>query len=167
LNKDTFRKGMALLSKTFRGVEIDSKYYWEMLKELDDDRFIKSVFDLIKTTEQIYPGTNLIAMITSNAVADKKLLADEEWAKVLHQVMRVGSYGHPDFDNYITLQAVSSIGWKELCLSDESQLPMYRAHFCKAFNAFQKREEYNASTKNMPQLVNDVLKQLVGDKTSK
>lgn len=67
MTNEAFNKGFSTLSMVFPKMEFDAKLFWQTLNDLDGQYFLISVLELIKTTKEIYPGTNIIAIIRSRA----------------------------------------------------------------------------------------------------
>lgn len=63
MNKDTFQRGMFFLTEAFPKMEFSFELYWMALKDLPDDQFEKAVIDVIKNVTELYPGSNLIAIL--------------------------------------------------------------------------------------------------------
>lgn len=72
-----FNQGFAALSKVFPGLNLDPKLYWTMLQDLDGQFFLMSVWEFIKNTKEIYPGTNIIAILRSR-VEELRLEAQQK-----------------------------------------------------------------------------------------
>jgi len=89
---------------------------------------------------ELYPNTNLIALIREKARAIQKKLPGEAWAEVLGAIRIVGSYGSPKFSDSLIKKAVNCIGWRHLCLSENIEIQ--RAHFLKIYESLSKRENY-------------------------
>lgn len=60
------------------------------------------------------------------------------WGEVVEAVRRVGYYREPTFSTPLISKAVSIMGWKELCLSDNGVAD--RAHFVKVYEQLLNRE---------------------------
>lgn len=71
----------------------------------------------------------------------------EAWDMVQKEIRRVGSYSKPRFEDAITAQVVSSMGWRELCMSEEPQI--CRAQFRDMYNALLARGD--SEQKLLPQ----------------
>lgn len=77
----------------------------------------------------------------------REILVDEEsgdaggweaaWSDVMAAVGRVGIYRSPSFEDPRTAYALSCIGWRQLCNSDEASLPTIRAQFRQAWEGAQ------------------------------
>lgn len=67
LDPNVFLEKMEKLKMVFRlDVEMDKdalKLYYEFLQDLDTKRFENAIKDMIQEQKQIYPNTNLIALI--------------------------------------------------------------------------------------------------------
>ena len=67
MNYQNFEKGIILLTASFPGLNFNPKVFWEMLKDLEDKNFLTGITTLIKDTPEIYPGTNVIALIRTKS----------------------------------------------------------------------------------------------------
>ena len=67
MTTQAFNQGLAVLSKVFPKLEIDARFFWDMLNDLDGQYFLMAVMDIIKNTPELYPGTNPIAIIRKKA----------------------------------------------------------------------------------------------------
>lgn len=65
--------------------------------------------------------------------------AYEAWQDVLTQVNEVGSYGTPKFKSEITEKVIKSLGWRNLCMSENQTAD--RARFLQAFEQLSERAE--------------------------
>ena len=63
MKNQTLQKAIALLATSFPGVDFNTELYWEMMKDLNDEHFLSAVLEFVKTTKNIYPGTNPIAIL--------------------------------------------------------------------------------------------------------
>lgn len=61
----------------------------------------------------------------------------EAWDSVQKEIRRIGSYGKPHFEDATTAQVVASMGWRDLCMSEEPQIS--RAQFRDMYNALLAR----------------------------
>ncbi len=138
---ETFKKGLKILLTVFPDKKIDSEVYWEFLKDLPDEDYLKAVTEISATQTELYPGSNLIAMIREKALGRNELTNGEAWREVIKEISNTGSYGQPKFENPLITRAVECMGWRTLCLSENSAID--RAHFLKIYDALKKRAEYN------------------------
>lgn len=84
MKNKTFDEGMILLSTVFKGIDFARdtlRVYNRLLNDLDDENFEQAIIKICKELKEIYPGTNLIALIreTVNDIKDieRKNLTDE------------------------------------------------------------------------------------------
>lgn len=115
------------------------KLYAEMLADLDDDLLIAAVQDLISKQTFLPAIAEIRAAVAGlREQASGRLDAYSAWEQVKYQMLRVGSYGDPQFDD-LTNRAVKAVGgWRELCLSENGMSD--RARFIDAYNTFLGRE---------------------------
>lgn len=67
MTNEAFKKGFAALTATFPSMNFNARLFWEMLSDLDGQFFLMSVWELIKNTQELYPGTNIIAILRSRS----------------------------------------------------------------------------------------------------
>ena len=71
LSQAVFAKGIAILRACVRGLEADDKtvkVWYELLRcEVSDRTYTEAVKMICKSTTNIYPGTNIVAMILETA----------------------------------------------------------------------------------------------------
>lgn len=112
MKKITFIKGLALLRKTFKNYEIDKDLYWTILKDLSDKNYEKAIIKVIEEQKELYPGTNLIAIIKEKALDMNYTAPYLAWNEVTSQLH---FYAKPKYSNPVIDSVVSIIGWRELC----------------------------------------------------
>jgi len=78
MTKESFIKGMAILKEVFHR-DFNLSLYWKTLKDIDDTSFQSAVLKIIQTQKELYPNTNMIAII-------------REWA---HTLMRGSAESFP------------------------------------------------------------------------
>ena len=59
----TFQKASFLIASSFPDRKFEAEVYYELLKDLQDEPFLKAVVDFCKTQKELYPGSNLIAIL--------------------------------------------------------------------------------------------------------
>ena len=164
---ETFKKGLKILLTVFPDKKIDSEIYWEFLKDLKGEDYLKAVTEISSTQTELYPGTNLIAMIREKALVGDGLTNGEAWREVIREISNTGSWGEPHFKNPLVTRAVECMGWRTLCLSEDSALD--RAHFLKIYNAIKKRNDYNqlaigSDKKLLPGKAGELVKKVAKEK---
>lgn len=144
-----------MIVKTFPDKDCDYEVMWEFLKDLDGDSFLKSISNIIMTKNDINKATNMIALIRENAIP-KGLTAGEAWAEILEKISSVGSWGYPKFANPLINEAVSCIGWRSMCMSEN--ISIERAHFLKVFESLstRKRNEDLTISHDVKGLINSI-----------
>lgn len=55
------------LTAAFPGLQFNSNLFWRTLSDIDGEYFLKAVVDIIKTTKELYPGSNIIAILRNRA----------------------------------------------------------------------------------------------------
>lgn len=63
MKRAEFLVGFAALTKTFKSLDLDKEFLWEMCKEMTGMDFQGAILRIIKSHLEIYPNTNLIALI--------------------------------------------------------------------------------------------------------
>lgn len=67
MEKKTLVIATNFLRQAFPRLEINTPILWEMLQDLDDRPFLMAVKDLCRHRTEIYPGTNMIALLRDGA----------------------------------------------------------------------------------------------------
>ena len=95
-------------------------------------------------TNKWSPSIADLREMTSGIVNGDPMSWGEAWEKALDAVRRYGSYNKGkalDSLDPLTRKCVESIGYMELCMSEN--IMVERAHFQKVFEVFAKREKVN------------------------
>ena len=56
-------RGIVLFSEAFPKTEFNPKLWWPLISELDGEAFCFSVQEFIKSTNELYPGSNPVAAL--------------------------------------------------------------------------------------------------------
>jgi len=56
--------------------------FWAALSDLDGEYFLKAVMSVIKNTQELYPGSNMIAIVRSLAIAMQKKHREDNTLKI-------------------------------------------------------------------------------------
>lgn len=112
MKKANFVKGIEVLRSIFKGYEINRELYWAVLKGLPDDTYEKAIIEIIETQKEIYPGTNLLAIIKEKALNINYPAPYLAWQEVVGQL---NIYETPKYSSPIIDSVVNMIGWRELC----------------------------------------------------
>ena len=100
MTPETFKKGMALISETFPKLDFNTTLYWKMLRDLKDLDFEKAVLDVIQELEELYPTSNLIAILRQRAdrAAIKRL---ERLSREIPKLTRESAPPPPEWTNLV------------------------------------------------------------------
>jgi hypothetical protein len=63
MTSESFQQGYLALTAAFPGLQFNSTLLWRTLSDLDGEYFLMAVIDVIKTTKELYPGSNIIAIL--------------------------------------------------------------------------------------------------------
>ena len=63
MTSEAFQQGYLALTAAFPGLQFNSTLLWRTLSDLDGEYFLMAVIDAIKTTKELYPGSNIIAIL--------------------------------------------------------------------------------------------------------
>ena len=141
MTPEHFDAGMAMLLTAFphhRLTEVELKLLRTYLIGLEPTAFFRAVIEICATHRELYPGTNLVALILDYALPDGAPSAVEAWQQVRAELRRAGPYQQACLSHPRIAQAVQVIGWQTLCNSE--QIGVERAHFLKAYDAFSQRD---------------------------
>lgn len=130
LSEEKFKQGMALLTATFPAWTFTIRVYWEMLNDLSDEEFETSIIRFIKTHPEIYPNTNVIAIIRRGALEERYPSVGEAWrnaCEVLQKGYEKVAWIHP-----IVKEVASMVGTYEIRTTENPEIT--RAHFMKFYD---------------------------------
>lgn len=114
-----------------------------LLSDLTPDQFERGVKTLILRHKEIYPNTNLIAVIREYAVTDPALNSPEEaWGEVVREKSKAFIYSDRKITDPIAEETVKVMGWRNLCLSENEEAD--RAHFFKIYKSIADRQKHSA-----------------------
>ena len=109
-------------------------------------------------TNKFPPTVAEIREMATNIVSGDPLTWGESWERALAAVRKYGSYNKADALNSldpITRKCVESIGYMELCMSEN--IMVERAHYQKVFEVFAKREQ---TDRQMPLQLKQAISQM-------
>ena len=67
MTSESFQQGFLALTAAFPGIQFNSNLLWLTLSDLDGQYFLMAVMEVIKSTKELYPGSNIIAILRSKA----------------------------------------------------------------------------------------------------
>jgi len=153
MTKETLAKGFALICMTFPnlGMAEETLDVWaKLLDDVADRDFMGAVISLCRSEKQLYPGTNIVALIRERVGGDvqaKSLEALHELEQAMH---RVGAYKTPKFmDPAITIAVHRLGGWERLCHMEADEWKFVKKDFERVYrNALE-----SGIADDLPQLI--------------
>jgi hypothetical protein len=112
--------------------------YVRLLKDIPEDE-LQAIVDQAIATSKFLPTIAEIRDMRHGLQNFGQLTYVEAWDTVLMEIRRIGSYGSPHFDDPLTARVVKSMGWRELCISENPGID--RAQFRDMYNALLNRQE--------------------------
>lgn len=144
MNKNIYLQGIMLLAKIFPNYKIDTELFYELLKDIPDKAFQTAITNITNNVKELYPNTNIIALIreyTEGNKDDKALIA---WNLAKKAVQDIGYYNTPDFADPIISHCLNELGgWMEFCSAKIEDLPFIEKRFMDLYRLFLKREVFN------------------------
>ncbi len=138
---EIFLQGMAMVVSCHKiTIEEKSLAVFEMLlNDIGDEDFMEAIINLCRYMNRL-PGENLAAIIRNQVERQDGLSAEEAWSEVRKAVCEIGSWGDPKFSKAAIKLSVDALGWKIICMTEDSQLGVLRAHFFRVYDSFIRRQ---------------------------
>jgi hypothetical protein len=67
MTNESFQRGYVALTAAFPGTKFNAPLLWQTLNDLDGQVFLMAVLEIVKTVKELYPGSNIIAIIREKA----------------------------------------------------------------------------------------------------
>ncbi len=132
MRDETFKKGIAMLCMAFPNITFIAEFYREMLADLTDVEFQAAVMKIIRQEKEIYPNTNMVAMIRRRALEQNYPTSGEAWEQANRWATDYAKV-HP-----LVERAAKQIGrWT---LTHTENLESTRAHFMKFYDEIVRKE---------------------------
>ena len=142
LNRQSLARALDVLTTHIPSLELtpDKVLIWnEALKDLSVEELQNGIKTFCLAHKEIYPGTNVIAIIRSYALGQHlQSNALDQWGQIVKAIRKCGFNQVPKFLNPITQKVVSCMGWSNLYKSENSVAD--RAHFIKLFENEVEKE---------------------------
>lgn len=92
-------------------------------------------------TRTFFPRPAELRQIAAELVqsADGRPSAEEAWDEFYAAARRFGYYQQPEWSHSAVAAAAKTIGYRQYCLSDESETTIWRAQFLRAYQAQAER----------------------------
>lgn len=116
--------------------ETTLRVWEELLSDLPDADLLRSVTNLCRSQRDIYPGTNIVAMIRESAHGNAQDASIVALAQVEKAFSTVGAYGSVAFADPLIMVAVSRMGgWPKLCAMELDEWKFARKDFLRLYEA--------------------------------
>lgn len=63
VDEKSFLKAMSIIKESFPKVEFNARLWYEVLKDLNGECLELAAMEICKTIEELYPGSNLLAIL--------------------------------------------------------------------------------------------------------
>lgn len=100
---------------------------------------LQVVVDQAVATSKFLPTIAELRDMRHSLAAAGRLTWVDGWEMVQREIRRIGSYGTPHFDDDLTAQVVRTMGWRELCASENQVAD--RAQFRDMYQALATRAD--------------------------
>ena len=115
---------------------------YALLSDLTESQFTTAVRRIVLTHKEIYPNTNLVAVLREYALCDlSEPTSAEAWGEIEKEKNRAFIYGKAEIKNPLAKKVVEILGWRNLCLSENIEAD--RAHFMKMYEQMATRDRLN------------------------
>jgi hypothetical protein len=114
--------------------------FHRILRDVDGALLEAAAMQWLSTARPFHPSPGELRDLTLSMVTRNEPSADEAWIEVIDAIHRIGSYGLPVWSNERIGQTIRAFGWKDLCATDNDQMPFIRAQFMKIYAAQQARQ---------------------------
>jgi len=137
MTKDALARGFALICTAFPNLgmnETTLDVWAKLLEDLDDNPFLNAVLRLCREEKQLYPGTNVVALIRERAVSSTSGIV--ALTRLEDAMREVGGYRSITFDDpVIHLVVMRMGGWPKLCAMVVGEWKFIRRDFEKLYDA--------------------------------
>lgn len=112
--------------------------YHRLLKDIPATE-LQTVVDQVMAESKFLPTIAELREMHRKLDNVGRLTWADAWELVQKEVRRIGSYQAPKFNDPITTRVVATIGWRNICASEQPDT--VRAHFRQMYEALSTREE--------------------------
>lgn len=116
----------------------------DLLLDLAAGAVMAAVQSLAAEGREFAPNPGQLRKRACELVAPAIPDADEAWSEVVSAMALIGSYGSPTWSHPAVAAAVETIGWRRLCLSEDSMAD--RAHFIRFYGSVRDRTQRDLAT---------------------
>lgn len=130
---------MSVLQKTY-GKSLDEDacdIYFTMLSDIPDQLGYQAALKCLSESN-FFPTIAELRKASANIGTHCLPSPEEAWNEAHNLVRYVGNYGIPEFSHPLIKKAVDTMGWRELCFSENPSID--RAQFIKIYSTYRQRE---------------------------
>jgi ribosomal protein L29 len=132
---------LALMALLWRGVVVDEPTVAAWARFLGDvtPEEAGTALELLAATRPFPPTIAEVRQAVARLRAPEaaQILPAEAWAQVRREIARVGVYGEPTELSPLVRRAVETLGWREICLSENPEA--VRRQFLEVYEAYRRR----------------------------
>lgn len=139
MRDEVYKKGMTLLSAVFKTLKIEAELFRDILSDLTDEEFEHGIMRIVRTEKELYPNTNIVALIRRKALERNFPSIGEAWELAFQWASNYKEI-HP-----LVKQAAKQIGRYEITHSEN--MSVTRAHFIKFYEDLIRCESSKAGEK--------------------
>ena len=149
---DEFSAVMAVLATSYPNFKLTVEtmtVYKQLLSDIPVD-YLKAGCLKHATENKWFPSVAELRAAAFDVMTNKPTIpsAFEAWQEVRESILKYGRDRKPLFSHPVIERSVNVMGWKELCLSENSDYD--RAHFFKVYESMLYRAE--ESVKRLPEV---------------
>jgi hypothetical protein len=133
MNKQECAMVLAYLASAYPSASVSKEtatVYFDVLKDLPFEACRDEARRLVRSSQWFPPAAVIRRGVCEHAGLLSKS-ADRAWHEVSVAVKDVGIYGQTEWSDAIIGEAVRTIGWREVCMSENQGV--LRAHFFKIY----------------------------------
>lgn len=134
MNKHETAQVLAYLSSAYPNAKVTKEtaiVYHDLLQELNASEVMKSAKELVRESEW-FPSPAQLLKSVARARGVMSPVAVTAWQEVCREVAHKGQMGIPEFSHATTQAVVASIGWRNICMSENADV--LRSNFIKLYN---------------------------------
>ncbi len=107
------------------------KLYWQVLKDFSDDE-VHEAINRALITSKFMPKPSELRELVEGSSKEHSL---DEWAKVMTEIRKTGSYGEPRVSD-VTKKVIEQIGgWSQLCALSYRELEFKGKSFAEIYSS--------------------------------
>ena len=156
LTKKGFAEGINLLSITFPNLELSEKtlkVWKQLLDDLTDEQFKEGILRICRDTKELYPNSNIVALIRDQIIDNVEERAFLLWNTVVKTMRTHGVYRSVKFDDPVIHSVIELMGgWIEFCHMQTDK--WMRKEFINVYKILSKRDKHPEYLKGIFEIEN-------------